>query len=155
MISQYHLYYTDLVSESNLYSHCLYYKVFENVYGYDENESFNLNLYQLIPYCIRSFVNKTEEVNGNILSKFTFEQLQQQQAKTQDLLSWSAPVDLVERYQTYLNTLNVSLIKNEPFYNCSLSWFGPSCQYTFNSIESFNKILYKTSYTSIEMTNLF
>ena len=53
------------------------------------------------------------------------------------LYSWSAPIDLAEKYQQYLDQApdartNIS----DVFYNCTWPRFGPSCQYTFAHLSS-------------------
>ena len=60
---------------------------------------------------------------------------------TDHLLNWSAPIDLIERYAAYLHndlrTKDDSLF----FYNCSMGWFGPQCQFTFDTSASFSAIV--------------
>ncbi|CAF1033075.1 unnamed protein product [Adineta steineri] len=49
------------------------------------------------------------------------------------LLSWSASIDLAERYQIFLNNCSKLISEEETlFYNCTLSWFGPFCRFTFD-----------------------
>jgi hypothetical protein len=120
--------------------------VFNNFQISNESSAYQ-NFHQIIPYCIRP-LSKTEgrEVTmtrGNISSNFTFDQLKKQNVTTQDLLLWFAPIDLIERYQNYLDTSTLALA-SELFYNCTLLWFGPFCQYTFDSNEPFSKIVFKT-----------
>ncbi|CAF4625660.1 unnamed protein product, partial [Rotaria sp. Silwood2] len=48
------------------------------------------------------------------------------------LYLWSAPIDVVERYQFYLNKLSTSndiFLETQVFYNCTLPRFGSMCQY--------------------------
>jgi hypothetical protein len=75
----------------------------------------------------------------------TFEELKKQNVNVQDLFRWSAPIDLIERYQNLMITPNSSLIP-EIFYNCTPPWFGPVCQYTFDSTGLFDsEILFDPS----------
>lgn len=43
---------------------------------------------------------------------------------SEQLLCWSAPIDLAEAYE-------IDSITSEFFYNCSEQWFGSVCQYKF------------------------
>jgi len=73
--TEYHLYLTHPVSESGLYYHCLYYKVLDNIIEYDKKDKNFQSPYEFIPYCIRPFAEKKEDLNGSILSQITFEEL--------------------------------------------------------------------------------
>jgi hypothetical protein len=64
--------------------------------------------------------------------KLTFEELSKENVSIEQLYLWSAPIDLIENYQFYLNKFDLSLSK-EIFYNCTLPRFGPRCQYQFYS----------------------
>ncbi|CAF2631430.1 unnamed protein product [Rotaria sp. Silwood2] len=96
---------------------------------------------QLTPYCRRPDNDeKQEEISyifgKNIANNITFKELSEQGITSEQLLNWSAPIDLVERYEMNSQT-------SELFYNCSSSWFGSKCQYRFvyNSFLSFNEIV--------------
>ena len=70
--------------------------------------------------------------NNDFFSKFTFAELSKQNITSQQLYLWSAPIDIIERYQFYLNQLstsNDSSLAKEIFYNCTMPRFGPKCQY--------------------------
>jgi hypothetical protein len=82
-------------------------------------------------------------MNGSISSAFTFEDLNKQNVSIQDLFSWSAPIDLAEHYQIYIEKSNSSLISGT-FYNYTLPWFGVFCQYTFDSNSAFQNIVKDT-----------
>ena len=62
------------------------------------------------------------------LPYLTFIQLKTRNITTEQLYSWSTPIDLIEDYQIYLNT-NVTSLSNKRFYNCTLPKFGLHCQY--------------------------
>lgn len=142
---QYNLYNTNPVSETNLYYDCLYYNAFDNIVTHNIVDVSKI-FHQVIPYCIRP-LNKIKEpeaeIISNIYSNFTFEDLKDHNVTVQDLLLWSASIDLVERYQNYLDT-PTAILASEKFYNCIFPWFGPYCQYTFNSNEPFSDIVRKT-----------
>ena len=88
--------------------------------------------YQIILYCIRpseklkyGVLPLPETVNQN----FTFNQLRLMNVTCERLYSWSAPIDLAEQYQIYLNgddSLSATM-----FHNCTQGWFGFICQYSF------------------------
>jgi hypothetical protein len=117
--------------------------VLDNIVEYNKIDEDFESPYQFIPYCIRPFTKGKEQVTGNISLQITFEELKQEKVNAQNLLLWGAPIDLVESYQNYLNKSNFSFI-NEQFFNCSPLWFGPFCQYTSNSNQSFNEIVHQT-----------
>ncbi|CAF4053713.1 unnamed protein product, partial [Adineta steineri] len=53
---------------------------------------------------------------------------------SQQLYHWSAPIDIIESYQSYLNQLSTSnniSLSTKVFYNCTPPRFGPQCQYLF------------------------
>ncbi len=82
-------------------------------------------------------------MEGNIYSKLTFAEMNERNINAKDLLSWSAPIDLIERYESYLETPN-TFSMFEPYKNCTALWFGPNCQYTFDSNELFSDIVRAT-----------
>ncbi|CAF4520189.1 unnamed protein product [Rotaria socialis] len=68
---------------------------------------------QLIEYCIRPSSNKEYEdvINGTIYSVLTFDQLKKQNITTESLVDWAIPIDLIERYQHFLDMNNSSSIE--------------------------------------------
>ena len=112
---------------------------FDCFHYYTNSESvdhrFDNSIRQVIEYCIRS-EDKFDSliVNPETYTKnFTFQQLLDANVTVQQLLSWSAPIDLIERYLLYLSqpTMNRSSAE-DLFYNCTYPWFGSRCQYSFN-----------------------
>ncbi|CAF5122746.1 unnamed protein product, partial [Rotaria sp. Silwood1] len=108
----FNLYYTDRVSEDELQYDCLYYYV--PLKSKREQQPFS---HQIIPYCYRpvshpndSIINKTDSI--------TFEELKRQKVTIEQLYSWSAPIDLLERYQLYTNQPTAATA-SDLFYNCS------------------------------------
>jgi hypothetical protein len=89
---------------------------------------------KIISYCLSELPSKFHVEKPNRFPNFTFAELAKQNITSQQLYLWSAPIDLIERYQVYLNQLSTS---NDPswaterFYNCTLPRFGPICQYEF------------------------
>ena len=93
--------------------------------------------YHIIPYC-RRLDQDEEEKNlfnksyGNIKNIISFAELRRQGVTSLQLLDWSTPIDIAERYEKYNGS------SNEVFYNCSSNWFGPICQYQFDSHISYS-----------------
>lgn len=86
---------------------------------------------EVILYCLTesvSNVNITIETNS---SKYYFSDLAKANITSDDLYLWSASIDLIERYQEYLNILSISPSENDVFYNCTWPRFGPRCQFQF------------------------
>ncbi|UJR19214.1 hypothetical protein I4U23_022344 [Adineta vaga] len=107
------------------------------------------NFAESVEYCIDSMDSNDvmiepfpNTINGNL----TFDQLRQLNINTQDLISWSASIDLAERYQFYIEKQENSTISNEIFFNCTKPWFGSRCQYSFGlgSTYAFEDIVRKT-----------
>ncbi|CAF3320811.1 unnamed protein product, partial [Rotaria sp. Silwood2] len=72
-----------------------------------------------------------------------FKILRSQGFNSEHLLQWSISIDIIEQYAMYLIT-NDTKLDEISFYNCSSSWFGSHCQYTFGSnilIESFGNFI--------------
>lgn len=146
--TRFYFYTTHYLTENDSFSHCLYYKVLDNiVLYYRDHEKFQ-SPSQIIPYCFRPLTMKEIEnlaiiINNNILSSMAFEEMRKEKINAKDLLSWSAPIDLIENYQSYLESESISLM-SEWYYNCSGEWFGQFCQYTFDSNELFTDIVTET-----------
>ncbi|CAF3742556.1 unnamed protein product [Adineta steineri] len=137
--AQYFVYNSDDRYEINATFDCLY------VYSGDTLADTTLlsnHDYSLIPYCRRLDGTEEEEENfsaisyENILNSMTFAELYRQGVTSMELLKWSVPIDIIERYERTGQNLN------EIFHNCSLPWFGSICQYRFQSavLSSFNKV---------------
>lgn len=140
---QFNLHSTHFVNEYDSYYDCLYYKVSDNMFNYFKAKDF-VNPYQIIKYCICPLENPIERMMaGNVLANYTFEQLKQLNTTVEDLFSWSAPIDLAEQYQVYIDELNSSL-QSEIFYQCESPWFGVFCQYTFDLEYTFDNIVKET-----------
>ncbi|CAF2956872.1 unnamed protein product [Rotaria sp. Silwood2] len=136
--TQYSLYYSDIRSGSYLTFDCLYDKFIEG--GKNEYSSYIMNK-QLISYCRRPDSDEQEEEmsdisDENIANTITFKELSKQGITSEQLLNWSAPMDVAERYA--MNNKS-----SELFYNCSFPWFGSKCQYRFvyNTSLSFHEIV--------------
>ena len=82
-------------------------------------------------YCRRLITTTKIKVETNpSLNKISvpFDQLREMNISAHQLLEWYAPIDVIEEY--------VLSKKMGLFFNCSKKgnlWFGPQCQYTFDS----------------------
>ena len=99
---------------------------------------------EVIPYCFRPANNFDETIKVSInpfSQKLSFKELFLANITAQQLLYWSVSIEIVERYQFYLNEENSSL--DEYFYNCTEPWFGLQCQYSFGFDQriSFDQII--------------
>lgn len=118
----YVLYYT----EFNQTFDCLYAYIIAD----DNNDDVTrIRNYHLTPYCRRLDDNEEENSIFNIqdrsnMKQITFEELNARNVTSEQLLLWSAPIDIAERYEMNSTT-------QEVFYNCSAPWFGSYCQYKF------------------------
>jgi len=107
--AQWNIYYTDFISKNDLYIHCLHYKVLDDIVDYYKEHKMFSSPYQIISYCIsREKEDPMMMIEGSISSKLKFVYMKERNINAQDLLSWSAPIDLIERYIDYLQTLNIN-----------------------------------------------
>jgi hypothetical protein len=116
---------------------CFYARIVDHI---DESKVDFVRTNHLTPYCRRPLLNDSiNETQGYIENSYTFKYLRSQGINNEHLLQWSISVDIIEQYAIYLDT-NDSTFDEFTFHNCSSSWFGSHCQYTFGSnitIESF------------------
>ncbi|CAF4584369.1 unnamed protein product [Rotaria sp. Silwood1] len=124
--SQFHLYHTDHVSDNSLDHDCLLYNVASINQNHVNPQNKNSDPYQIIPYCIRPFglpssllVNNEKRVIHG--TSITFETLQKENITSQQLYLLSAPIDVVERYQAFLEN-SYSFLSTQVFNNCSKPW---------------------------------
>ena len=134
---QINLHRTHQVSKDNhSQNHCL------QVPGYVMKES---DPRQIISYCLGQYPFKFTIKQNNRDPQFTFQELAKQNVSNQQLYLWSAPIDLIEQYQFYLNQINkkspeISL-GSEMFYNCTLPSFGPQCEYVLEDYQPYHSSL--------------
>ena len=135
------LYYTDGVQENDNASqhNCLRIVVKLN-YATSQNE--------VVSYCMGELPPRFNIEKNDSFSKFlTFDDLSKENVTSQQLYLWSAPIDVIERYQFYLNQLttktNDSSLGGEFFYNCTLPRFGPLCQYELYYHDPHHSSLYE------------
>ena len=91
---------------------------------------------QILSFCMDEY--ELPSKSNHIDPIYTFDQLAEDNVTIEQLYTWSASIDLIEQYQSYLNDPESSL-KTEQFYNCTLPYFGPQCQYIFKDL-NYSKI---------------
>ncbi|CAF1261275.1 unnamed protein product [Adineta ricciae] len=126
--SQFHLEITDYTRDSVGWEHDCFYLLVDTGY-------FNEPL-QIIPYCLSEWPTKWDIQENSAVQKYTFATLSNLSITSEQLYDWSAPIDLIEHYQFYLNHKNTSYLSERVVYNCTLPRFGPQCQYSFEGFES-------------------
>jgi hypothetical protein len=142
---QFNLYHTDQRFKSHSFQFdCLnYYIRRENLAYQDVSDVID----DVIPYCFRpatDFHDSAEAFVDPPSQKLSFEELRMTNINALQLLSWSIAIEVVERYQLYLNKPDSAL--NEQIYNCTPPRFGLKCQYSFEFGKgmSFNQIVETT-----------
>jgi hypothetical protein len=90
--------------------------------------------YQIISFCRRDNIEDHLISPVGSISSLTFDELRQKNVSNIQLIEWSVPIDLVERYQAFIeNADNIVTNESVRIYNCSTSGrFGQFCHYTFN-----------------------
>ncbi|CAF4054951.1 unnamed protein product, partial [Adineta steineri] len=137
----YNLYNTDV--KTNGISHDCFYLDTTSKSELDEKK---YPVQQIIEYCIRTSMKETaiDSNKKSISSVLTFDELKKKSVTAKDLMEWSSPIDLIERYEYFLQMNKSS--SNEVFYNCTLPWFGPLCQYKFIVNQSFPQLIETIDY---------
>ncbi|CAF2814581.1 unnamed protein product [Rotaria sp. Silwood2] len=129
---QINLHYTDWINESES-NYILQHNCLRIAVAIDKN-----NIYrEITSYCMNELPSKFHIEKHNSFPKFTFGELSKRNITSQQLYLWLTPIDIVERYQFYLNQLSTSddkSLETQVFYNCTFPRFGPSpmCQYEMN-----------------------
>ncbi|CAF5105339.1 unnamed protein product, partial [Rotaria sp. Silwood1] len=122
--SQINPYYTDWFSDNesiNVLQHdCFRVPAYMN-----ENNRINR---ELLTYCMSESLTKYHIEVNNLFQKFTFAELAKLNITSYQLYIWSAPIDIAERYQLYLNQISASNTSNhssdkDTFYNCTFPRF--------------------------------
>jgi hypothetical protein len=122
---------SDSESDANFQHDCLH------VVASIKNES---DPHQIISYCMSEWPSNWKIQKNNEHQNFTFAELYKKNITSEQLYRWSAPMDVVERYQLYLNNGSLSM-ERQLFYNCTPPRFGPLCQYSMDAYEPRHKSL--------------
>jgi hypothetical protein len=133
---QLNLYYTNGIDESdNEFQHnCLHIFIIEKQ---------ELNSHRIVSYCMGELPSKFNVENNDLFSKLTFNELEKQNITSEQLYFWSAPIDIIEDYQLYLNQLSNLSLGKQVYYNCTMPRFGPMCQYQLHYHYSHHSTLYE------------
>ncbi|CAF1221605.1 unnamed protein product [Adineta ricciae] len=127
---QVNLAFTDLRTNGNsdltTYHHCLYF----------HNHTIN----QTIPFCITEKPTMIElpTNDDHDHQRLKFKDLQRQNITSEQLYLWSAPTDVAEDYQFYLDQYSTSaarVMDSNYFYNCTWPKFGSECEYSIDGSE--------------------
>lgn len=132
----FNLYRTDQ-SETSLEYDCLDYYVLDDIVEYSKINSW---AHQLITCCIRPSTDdeqmpaphRPEGREYIDAQNLTFDTLKNGNITGEQLLAWSATIELVERYEAFLMGKS-ELVMSEVYYNCTAGWLGNLCEYTFKS----------------------
>jgi len=102
---------------------------------------------EIITFCMNKSLAEwhVETPNPNIDTIFTFAVLNEKNITSEQLYNWSAPIDLIERYELYLNNQSLDM-GNQLYYNCSALAFGPQCQFKLDSYDSISPFDYMYLY---------
>ncbi|CAF1467257.1 unnamed protein product, partial [Adineta steineri] len=97
----------------------------------------NIQYHQVISYCMGERPSKWNIEENSFDQNYSFSQLKMLNITSQQLYLWSAPVDIVEEYESYLNqslfsNQSLALMATQLFYNCTQSRFGSVCQYSLD-----------------------
>ena len=76
-------------------------------------------------YCLSELPSQWKIQHVSTKSKLTFAELKKKKITSEQLYLWSAPIDLIEDYQS-----NTKANSSE-YWNCTWPRFGPQCQYQF------------------------
>ncbi|CAF1534783.1 unnamed protein product [Adineta ricciae] len=115
-----------------LYYNCI--RIIVQLWAVDETS-------QITSYCMNEFTpNYHIQSNDVIYPHFTFIELSEKNITIEQLSDWSVPIDLIERYQYYLEQLSTSnnqMMDQEIIYECPSYRFGPMCQYELENLYSY------------------
>ncbi|UJR17958.1 hypothetical protein I4U23_004857 [Adineta vaga] len=94
--------------------------------------------FHTVRFCRQSISNSLSKENKNVIygNPITFDYLRSINITSEQLFNWYASMDTIEEYE--------SGVKVGLFINCSQDdkfWFGPNCEYTFNSPKYFPDIV--------------
>ena len=101
--------------------------------------------HQAMFYCLHEFSSDFYIESNHSSTNFTFAELAERNIGSEQLLAWSAPIDVIENYQDYLNEKDNSdctVSAQTIFYNCTWPRFGPFCAYEFDYYQSNHSSLY-------------
>ncbi|UJR19325.1 hypothetical protein I4U23_022454 [Adineta vaga] len=99
----YNLYNTDMIT--NDFDHdCFYSTIFKSVNIHERS----YRIQQNVEYCIRTTETIVIDINEQAISSIlTFDELKKRNITSADLMRWSSPIDIVERYEYFYKQMNL------------------------------------------------
>ncbi|CAF4272069.1 unnamed protein product, partial [Rotaria sordida] len=104
---QINLHYTDWINESES-NYVLSHNCLRVAVAIDEQSTYR----EITSYCMDELATNFHIEKHNSFLKFTFGELSKRNITSQQLYLWSTPIDIIERYQFYLNQLSTSNAKS-------------------------------------------
>jgi hypothetical protein len=141
------MYYADKFN-GEMQHDCLRYTVPDEL---NSNLNTPLSTHQLILFCFRSIqsIDIDQKIKATIISN---NNESVSCISTSDLFIWSAPIGVIERYAAYfINKINTDADHQQTFYNCTIPWFGPIRQCTFDT----NSVFFIIVKSNFEEQNWF
>ena len=99
--------------------------------------------HQIIPFCRRDNMNDDLLPSTDVVQSVNFDQLRESNVSATQMLQFSIPVDLVERYQAYVENTDQLLADASVQVNFCRTpdRFGSMCQYRFDiEVEKISRI---------------
>ena len=109
--------------------------------------------HQIIAYCLTVWPLTWILQENTIDQKLEFAELIKLNITSEQLYQWSAPIDVVERYEFYRNEHSAtgqSPLVVQWFYNCTSPRFGPFCEYSLDVEDAHHSSLNEIIYTFYE-----
>ncbi|CAF1313354.1 unnamed protein product [Adineta ricciae] len=118
---------SDMKTSPELEHDCIYITALEQHY---------INTHQILSYCLTEWPFEWNITKNTLDQNYTFTDLYDQHITSEQLYLWSAPMDVIERYEFYSNqrllSNEISIVEMDVFYNCTSPRFGPQCQYSLD-----------------------
>ncbi|UJR24256.1 hypothetical protein I4U23_027223 [Adineta vaga] len=150
-INLFHTYSSELNHVNNfpLDYDCLYYQFLDRAQKFYDLFS---SVDEIITYCFRpdntDFIFDSQYFDPSQFGHkyYTFFDLKEESVTTEQLLSWSASIDVIENYQVFLENNSVEISPDKLgreliYYNCTPPWFGYYCQYSFGLISLSDQLM--------------
>ena len=93
--------------------------------GYEDD------VHKVITYCLSEWPSQWDTQNNGLHNVLTFLDLFKMNITSTQLYLWSAPMDVVENYQLYLDQIFIDGL-SIAIIIAHLPRFGPLCQYSFD-----------------------
>lgn len=94
------------------------------------------HIHKVIAYCLSEWASPWNIPNNGFNKALTILDLFKLHITSDQLYLWSAPMDVIENYQLYLDKSLTTSMPVPRFYNCTPPRFGSLCQYSFDNDQS-------------------